>query len=154
MSSGVGIIRVGAATESERGYLKLKIEDAVNAGKAALEEGTVKGGGLVLKEIAEELGEEDILYEALMAPYEKIQENVGDDLEIGEDVLDPVKVTRLAMENACSVAGILITSESAIGERRKTLWDELDNKLTMLHENERDFRANENQDLGVGRIVE
>ena len=154
LASGVGIIRVGAATEAEKTYLKMKIEDAVNAAKAAMDEGVVRGGGLALREIAEELGEDDILYPALMAPYERIQQNAGRALGIPDTVLDPVKVTRLAVENACSAAGTLITTETAIAERRKTLWDELDNKLTMMHDNTNDFRDNENQDLGIGRIVE
>lgn len=152
LSSGVGIIRVGAMTETERGYLKFKIEDAVNAGRAALEEGTVRGGGLALKEIAEELGRNNILYEALLAPYEKIQENAGNNLVIGEHILDPVKVTRLAVENACSAAGTLITTEAAISERRKSLWDELEKRIS-VNDEEDDFRDDSNQDLGKGRLV-
>jgi len=153
LAAGVGIIRVGAMTETERGYLKLKIEDAVAAGRAAIEEGVVPGGGLTLKAVAEELGEDNILYEPLKAPYETIQENAGGSLEIGEDILDPVKVTRLALENACSAAGILITTETAISERRKSLWDELEHKL--YPEDERSsFRDSENMDAGAGRLIE
>lgn len=153
LSAGVGIIRVGAMTETERDYLKLKIEDAVHAGRAALEEGIVKGGGLALKEIAEELGKDNIIYEALMAPYERIQENAGGELEIGEDILDPVKVTRLAVENACSAAGTLITTETAISERKRSMWDELEKRMHGSDEQD-SFRDNENQDLGAGRLVE
>ncbi len=154
LNSGVGIIRVGTMTEIERGYRKLKIEDAVNSARAALEEGVVKGGGLALKEVAEELGKDNILYDCLCAPYNKIQENAGKDFEVDEKVVDPVKVTRLALENAISAASIFITSETAIADRPKTLWDELDNKLTMMHDNPNDFRDTENMDLGAGRIVE
>lgn len=153
LSSGIGLIRVGAMTETERGYIKLKIEDAVNAAKAAMEEGVVKGGGLALKEIAEELGKDNILYKALMAPYEKIQENAGGNFEIKKDILDPVKVIRLALENACSSAGILITTETAISERRQNLWDLLEAKVAPLDKNN-DFRDDENQDLGRGRSIE
>jgi chaperonin GroEL len=153
LSSGIGIIRVGAMTETERGYLKLKIEDAVNAGKAALEEGVVKGGGLALKEIAESLGDKNILYEALMSPYKKIQENAGGKLDIADDVLDPVKVTRLAFENAVSAAGTLITTETAISEKKQTLWDMLDQRLTQGDERN-DFRDMENMDMGAGKLIE
>jgi chaperonin GroEL len=140
-------------TETERGYLKLKIEDAVNAGKAALEEGVVKGGGLALKEIAESLGDKNILYEALMSPYKKIQENAGGKLDIADDVLDPVKVTRLAFENAVSAAGTLITTETAISEKKQTLWDMLDQRLTQGDERN-DFRDMENMDMGAGKLIE
>ncbi len=153
LTSGIGIIRVGAMTETERGYLKLKIEDAVNAAKAAIEEGTVKGGGLALKEIAESLGKDNILYEAIMAPYLKIQENAGGKLEIAKDIIDPVKVTRLAVENACSAAGILITTETAISERKRSMWDELEKRISNRDDSD-DFRDDENQDLGSGKLVE
>lgn len=152
LNAGIGIIRVGAMTQTERDYWKLKIEDAKNAGKAALEEGTVKGGGLALKEVAEALGDKDILYKALIAPYEKIQENSGGNYEIGEDILDPVKVTRLALENACSAASVFITTETAITEHRKTLVEELEKALVPRNDTD-DFRDDENQDQGAGRIV-
>lgn len=153
LSSGIGIIRVGAMTESERDYLKLKIEDAVNAARSAMEEGTIKGGGLALKEIAEQLGEDDILYEPLMSPYNKIQENAGGNLEIKDDVLDPAKSIRLAFENACSAAGVLITTETAISERKKSLWDELE-KIIDRSDERHSFRDAENMDAGIGRINE
>ena len=76
----------------------------------------VKGGGLALKEIAEKL-DENILTEALKSCYEQIQENAGGELKIG-NVLDPVKVVRVALENACSVAGTLITTSSAMAWKR------------------------------------
>jgi len=145
MASGFGIIRVGAATETERKYVKYKIEDAISAAKAALEEGYVKGGGLALKEIAEDLGNDNILYEALLAPYKRIRSNSGGDIKVPATIIDPVKVTRLAVENACSVAAQLITCESSIAERRKTLWDDLEG-LVMKTDNE-DYRDDENQEL-------
>lgn len=124
LTGGIGVIRVGAKTEQERGYWKRKFDDAVPATKAALEEGVVKGGGLALKEIAEKL-EPSILTEALKAPYNQIRKNAGRDLEIGDDVIDPVKVTRTALENACSIAGVLITTEVAIEEERQDIGQKL-----------------------------
>lgn len=117
MSSAIGIIRVGASTQAESLYKKLKIEDAVYASKAALQEGYVKGGGLCLKEIAEELPE-SLLTEALKAPYEQIQENAGG-IEIGESIIDPAKVVRLSVEHAVSVASNLITVRVIIPESRE-----------------------------------
>lgn len=117
LSGGIGVIRVDGGSDTERGYLKLKIEDAVNATRCALEEGVVKGGGLTLKEIAETM-EPNILTEALKAPYNQIQENSGG-LEIGNDVVDPVKVTRTCLEKACNIAGLVLTTEIAIADKRE-----------------------------------
>ena len=117
LSGGIGVIRVGADSKSDREYLKLKIEDAVNATRCSLEEGYVKGGGLALKEVAEQM-KDSILYEALQAPYDQIQENCGG-IEIGDDVIDPVKVTRTALTKASDVAGTIITTKIAIADRRE-----------------------------------
>lgn len=119
LSSAVGIIRVGATSESELYYLKKKIEDGVYACKGALEEGYVKGGGLCLKEIAETLSEDDPLRHALIAPYEQIQENAEGEFEIGDEIIDPVKVVRLSVEHAVSAAGNLITCKMIIPEVRE-----------------------------------
>jgi len=118
LSGGVGVIKVLARTETEQGYLKDKVEDAINATKAANEEGIVKGGGLALKELSERLGD-NILSDCIKAPYEQIQANAGGSLDIPDSVIDPVKVTRSALENACSLAGTVITAESAIQAKRK-----------------------------------
>lgn len=123
LASAVGVIRVGASTTAESLPLKLKIEDAQYACKSALEEGYVKGGGLCLKEIALELttGDENTetelcLIKALNAPYEQIQENNEGLLEIGDEVIDPAKVVRMAVEHALSVAANLITVKIIIPE--------------------------------------
>jgi len=156
LSGGVAVIRVGAATETEMKYLKLKIEDAVNATKAAIEEGVVSGGGTALVKVAAYLAEKDlskedadvelgytILVESLETPLKQIAANVGkgdgsavvakvkeggahagyDALkdEIVKDMLaagiiDPVKVTRSAVENAASAAALLLTTEAVIAE--------------------------------------
>ena len=146
LTSGFGIIRVGASTEGDRIYVKKKIEDAKNSAIAALEEGIVEGGGMALFNIAKKLGKENILFDALQAPYKKICLNAGvKEMDIPDTVLDALKVTRLVVENGCSTASSLLTCEVAFGERRETLWDALDNKL-YPNDND-DFRAEENQEL-------
>lgn len=158
LSGGVAVIRVGAATETEMKYLKLKIEDAVNATKAAIEEGIVSGGGVALvkasaeaeknllskKEITKEreLGYRIVLA-ALIAPAKQIAINAGkedgsvivDRIKTGKGnlgydaakdemvtdmiaagIVDPVKVTRLGVQNAASAAAILLTTEAAVAD--------------------------------------
>ncbi len=160
LAGGVAVIRVGAATETEMKYLKLKIEDAVNATKAAIEEGIVPGGGVALVKAAGKVANKvkkealtgfDAGYAALVnslrAPMRQILENVGyadsaaividqvmhGTAAIGYDalkdeivadvwkagIIDPVKVTRTALQNAASAAGILLTTEVAIAEEPK-----------------------------------
>ncbi len=157
LSGGVAVIRVGAATETEMKYLKLKIEDAVNATKAAIEEGIVAGGGSALIRAAKKIKENaelvtaqeqklgyEIILKALEAPLKQIAINAGKDdgsvivnkvmesietsagynaltdtieknmLEKG--IIDPVKVTRTALENAASAASILLTTEVAVAD--------------------------------------
>lgn len=140
LRGGVAVLKVGASTDLEREYLKLKAEDAIKAVQAALAEGVVEGGGLALWRIAEELvpktiGEE-ILKKSLKAPFKAILENAGKDyaevvmhMEKGYNVkndeyvdmfeagiLDPVKVERCALENAISTAGQFITTFATITE--------------------------------------
>lgn len=161
LSGGVAVIRVGAATETEMKYLKLKIEDAVNATKAAIEEGIVAGGGVALIKAAQKVAENQansknvskefelgyqIVLKALESPLKQIAINVGKDDgsvivekvkngkgNFGYDALkdemivdmiiagivDPVKVTRLSVQNACSAAAILLTTEAAVAEEPK-----------------------------------
>ena len=118
LASAIGVIRVGASTTAESLPLKLKIEDAQYSCKSALEEGYVKGGGLCLKEIAEEMPE-SILTNALKAPYEQIQTNNEESFEIDKDVIDPAKVVRLEVEHAISVAANLITCKLIVAEERE-----------------------------------
>ena len=165
---GVAVIKVGAATETEMKYVKMKIEDAVEATKAAVEEGIVAGGGtallkanaIVAKDLADgkikmpkELTREyevgfDILLRAIEEPLRQIVTNAGkhegaviaNDIKkeiaknsssnIGYDanadviipdmlkagIIDPVKVTRTALQNAASAAAVLLTTEVAISE--------------------------------------
>ena len=148
----VAVIKVGATTESELKERKLRIEDALNATKAALAEGIVTGGGCALltiyKEIKDKITDGDvdvqkgiaIVFDALKQPLFQIAENaghngkdivdkqltqkanVGFNAKTGEwvdmfkaGIVDPCKVTRSALLNAASIAGLMITTESAVG---------------------------------------
>ena len=152
LSGGVAIIKVGASTEIELKEKKQRVEDALSATRAAVEEGIVPGGGTVLIRSSLDLskvkasGDEqtgvDILRRALEAPIRVIAENsgaegavvldavgkgkgnygfdalenkYGDMIEFG--IVDPAKVTRAAVENAVSVAGMILTTESLIAEK-------------------------------------
>ena len=155
MAGGVAIIRVGAATESEMKEKKLRIEDALNATRAAVEEGIVAGGGTayinaipaVEKLLAETEGDErtgvNIIVKALTEPVKQIAANAGIDgsvvLEkikesgktgygfdaynetyvdmISAGIVDPTKVTRSALENAASIASVLLTTESLVADK-------------------------------------
>ena len=138
MAGGVAVIRVGAATETEMKEAKLRMEDALNATRAAVEEGIIAGGGSAYihasKKVAELVdtleGEAPLYYIAANAGLEgaviinKVKESAPgtgfnaateeyvDMVESG--ILDPVKVTRSALQNATSVASTLLTTESAV----------------------------------------
>jgi len=113
----VAVIKVGSASGIDLGYIKDKIEDAVYATKGAMEEGAVRGGGVALKLIAQDLPD-GILKNALQAPYNQIQENAGGHFKIEDDVFDSAKSTRIVVENACSFAGSLLTTGSTIATVR------------------------------------
>ena len=154
MAGGVAVIKVGAATETEMKEKKPRIEDALNATKAAVEEGIVSGGGTVfvnaipaVEKLVEELeGDEKtgarIIAKALEAPIRQIAANAGLDgsvvLEnvkkaakgtgfdaykeeyvdmITAGIVDPAKVTRSALENAASVAAMVLTTESLVADK-------------------------------------
>lgn len=118
LSSAVAVIRVGAISDAETKYLKLKIDDAVYACKGALEEGYVRGAGLCLKSIADSMPD-SILANALRAPYNQILENAGvDEMEIADEVIDNAKAVRLAVEHSVSVTAHLITTKIIVVEAR------------------------------------
>ncbi len=153
LAGGVGVIKVGAATEVELNEKKLRIEDAVNATKAAVEEGIVAGGGVAFVDAITDLDkltyaddEEQvaakILRRALEEPMRQIAHNAGVDgsvvIEevkrreagmgynaasgqyvdmIKAGIIDPLKVTRSALENAASIAGLVLTTEAAVAEK-------------------------------------
>ena len=153
LAGGVAVVKVGAATEVEMKEKKLRIEDALNATRAAVEEGIVAGGGTalvstipVLDKLVETLeGEEQlgakIVRKALEEPLRQIATNAGlegavivqnvieEDSEVGFDALnekyvnmieagivDPTKVTRSALQNAASIAGVFLTTEAAVAD--------------------------------------
>ena len=150
LAGGVAVIAVGAATETEIKERKLRIEDALNASRAAVEEGIISGGGTayinILEKIAEieASGDEEtgvnIILRALEEPVRQIAKNAGVDGSViierlknsekgigfnaatGElvnmieaGIIDPTKVTRSALQNAASVAALLLTTEAAVG---------------------------------------
>jgi chaperonin GroEL len=154
LAGGVAVIKVGAATETEMKEKKLRVEDALNATRAAVEEGIVPGGGTAyinvlgeLKELVDTLeGDEktgaSIIQKALEEPLRQIVINAGLDGSvvaekvknsakgIGFDVIkeeyvdmfkagivDPVKVTRSALQNAASISAMILTTESAVAEK-------------------------------------
>lgn len=120
---GIGVIYIGALSEIEYKEKYDRVEDAKNAGKAALEEGIIPGGGTTLFEIGKSLREDSILHLALQAPYKQIVSNMGIDVEftkedcIAKDIYDPVRVTKIALENAVSVAGTILTTECVIANK-------------------------------------
>ena len=155
MAGGVAVIKVGAATETEMKEKKLRIEDALNATKAAVEEGIVAGGGTIFVNVipavtallADVEGDEktgvQIVAKALEEPIRQIAANAGLDgsviLEkvrtsgkngygfdaykeeycdmIASGIVDPAKVTRSALENAASVSGMVLTTESLVADK-------------------------------------
>ena len=159
LSGGVAVVKVGAATEVEMKEMKARIEDALHATRAAIEEGIVPGGGVaLLRSIAslDEIkagGDEatgvQIVRRALQEPARKIAHNAGVDgsvvvkkvLEgkgsfgfnaqtceysdlVEDKVIDPAKVVRVAVENACSIAGLILTTECVIAEKKKEVKNE------------------------------
>lgn len=152
LAGGVAVIKVGAATETELKEMKLRIEDALNATRAAVEEGIVAGGGTALVNVIEKVAalelEDDaatgrnIVLRALEEPVRQIAYNAGyegsviidklknspvgtgfnaatgewvDMIETG--IIDPVKVTRSALQNAASVASLILTTEAVVANK-------------------------------------
>nr|YP_009093367.1 chaperonin GroEL [Cerataulina daemon]AIR76040.1 chaperonin GroEL [Cerataulina daemon] len=158
LSGGIAVIRVGAVTETEMKDKKLRLEDAINATRAAVEEGIVPGGGTTLTHLSENLLswaknnlQDDeligamIITRAILAPLRRIAENAGingpviiekvqqEDFEIGynaaknkfgnlfeEGVVDPAKVTRSGIQNATSIASMILTTECIIVDEDET----------------------------------
>ena len=159
LSGGIAVIKVGAVTETEMKDKKLRLEDAINATRAAVEEGIVPGGGATLAHLSEnlmtwaknnlkeyELVGAMIIARAILAPLRRISENAGingavilekvqdQEFEIGynaaknifgnmyeEGIVDPAKVTRSALQNATSIASMILTTECIIVDDSKNL---------------------------------
>ena len=153
LSGGVAVLKIGAATEVEMKEKKARVEDALHATRAAVEEGIVPGGGVALLRVADKLKDVktenndqkigvDIIRKTLEEPIRQIVDNAGiegsvvvnkvkegkDDFGfnaqteeyqnlVKEGVIDPTKVTRIALENAASVASMLLTTETVICEK-------------------------------------
>lgn len=156
LSGGVAVIKVGAATETELKEMKLRIEDALNATRAAVEEGIVAGGGTALANVIpavatlELTGDEatgrNIVLRALEEPVRQIAHNAGfegsiviDRLKnaelgigfnaatgewvnmIAQGIIDPVKVSRSALQNAASVASLILTTEAVVANKPESV---------------------------------
>jgi len=118
LTGGFAILKVGSRSVTERKRLKDKADDAVNAVRLALKGGTVKGGGLALKEISDKMEEDDILKRPLLCIYEQIMASAPEGFEIEPWVRDPYLVLKTALENACefdisfiSINGIVATKD-------------------------------------------
>lgn len=118
LDNGFALVKIGATSDAERKWKKDKAEDAVNAVRAAFQEGTVAGGGLAFKEISESLPDTYILKRPLTSIYQQIISNAPSDFKIEDWVRDPVVVLKTALKNACSVAGTFATSGIAIATER------------------------------------
>lgn len=119
LTVGSGIIKIGAQSETERGYKKDKADDAVNAVRVALQEGVVPGAGLAFKTISESLPEGYILKKPLLCVYEQIMSTAPMGFEVPAWVMDPTRVLRIALEKACSVAGTFATAGGANATERE-----------------------------------
>lgn len=114
LQSGFALVKVGSSSEMEKNRLFDKCEDAVNAVRVALQEGTVKGGGLAFKEISESLPETYLLKVPLMTIYNQIKRTAPSDWVVEDWVRDPVKVLRVALTNACIAASSFATAGGVI----------------------------------------
>ena len=129
---GIATIYVDAKTAAERYYLKLKVEDAINSCKGALNEGMIRGGGITLKDIAEEMPD-SLLYNALKKPYERIiANNLGKEFDL-DGVFDSYAAVKASVENAVSVCKVLCTIEGIIADKEKDLVDDLSEKLKVVN---------------------
>lgn len=118
LKNGFALVKITGLTDTDRKYKFDKAEDGVNAVKSAYQEGTVKGGGLALKEISEGMPDDAILKRPLLAPYQQIMANAGEDFAIEDWVRNSLKVERVALENACQIAADLATAGGAIATEK------------------------------------
>jgi chaperonin GroEL len=115
---GVAVVKVGAATETEMKEKKARVEDALHATRAAVEEGIVPGGGVALLRAQKSLDELKVENEEQKAGVEIVRRAIEAPLRhIAAGVIDPTKVVRTALQNAASVASLLLTTEAMIAEK-------------------------------------
>lgn len=122
---GFGIVKIGSPSDIERHRLFDKAEDAVHAVRAAYQEGTVLGAGLAFKEISNTMPDTAILKRPLQALYEQIISTAPPGFEIAANIVDPVKVLRVALEKACAAACAFASAGGAITEEFPKQIDEL-----------------------------
>lgn len=125
LQNGFGIIKVGSPSDMERKRLFDKAEDAVNAVRAAFQEGTVKGGGLAFKEISDSLPDTYLLKRPLCALYEQIISTAPEGFVIEDWVRDSTKVLRIALEKACAAAGSFASAGGVVTQAFPKQLDEL-----------------------------
>lgn len=123
LTGGIAVIYMKENADIEGNYFRLKLENAVNSVQNALKDGVVKGGGLALKEIAEEM-ESNIITKALKAPYEQIQTNNGEPFEVPADVFDPVINVIGALTSAGHIAGNMLLIESLSADKNEPTKDQ------------------------------
>lgn len=129
LTNGFAIVKVGSPSDMERKRLFDKCEDAVNAVRAALQEGTVPGAGLAFKEIAETLPDTYLLKRPLMALNEQIMSTAPQGFQIEDWVRDPMKVLRVALEQACVAASTFATAGGVITDKAPEQFNQLLEKL-------------------------
>lgn len=117
LENGSAILKVGAETEPERKRLKDKCDDAVNAVRLAFQGGTVKGGGLAFKEIADRMDETYMLKRPLQVVYNQIMSTAPLEFKIEDWVRDPYLVLKSALKNACEIGGTFSTTNIVITAR-------------------------------------
>lgn len=123
LTKGFAVLKIGANSAAERGYKKDKADDACNAARVCLQEGVVPGAGQAFLKISEDMKDDSILKFPLRSIYDQIMSTAPEGFEIESWVKDPVKVLRVALEKACSVAGTLATACGAIAtEKDKPMW--------------------------------
>lgn len=119
LGGGIGVIRVGSITQTNRDYLKKKLLNGVNSVKSALKDGAVKGAGLTLIDIADKLPN-NILSDSIRAPYRAIQKNAGGKLKIGDNILDATYNIETALRVAAQSAGDMLTIEFVNADKYET----------------------------------
>lgn len=125
---GIATLYVDAKTAVDRFYLRLKAEDAVNSCKAALDQGVVRGGGLALLEVADQM-EGTLLENSLRQIHQRICRNAGGDIEIAENVVDPLLTVTSAIKNAVAVVKTLITTEGIFMPNKPSMVESLKSAL-------------------------